>query len=619
MRKNVFRQRASLSCPVAGGTFDRVKVFSQSRVLSPLFSLLFIVCYLLSSVSSSDAASKVGIINSKHNLSVTGPGDLKAMVETSICIFCHTPHNAAPRTPLWNRSLDPVNYILYSSTTQSVIPSQPNGPSRLCLSCHDGTLALGAVLQPLGGIATTGQITPDRPSYIGVVLSDDHPFSFSYTDAVSSPYAGLNPSLLPSDLPFYGGSSMLIECSTCHDPHDDAYRTVDMNGQLTGKFLVMDNRASALCIKCHSNIDGWTLSSHRTSTSPTGSVLPLAPKTWPTWTTVSDWACEGCHTPHSAGGAERLLNTLNEEDTCYTCHNGTVAGKNIYRKFQEFSRHPVDLYTGEHDPTEQPTFITNRHVECVDCHNPHAANDRVASAPYVSGRLEKVSGMSAQRAAVDPASYEYEICFKCHAELIQRTPFIPRVIDNTNLQDAFSVANPSYHPIVGVGQNPNIPSIPSSFNPSLTTSSIIYCTDCHSDDAGGTNGPHGSRYAPILKDDYETLDYTKESQSNYALCYECHDRQSILNDDSFSKNIATNKGGHSGHLADDTPCSVCHDPHGITDNGLSGSHTHLINFDIRSVSPSGGNIYPVFNDTGTFSGSCTLVCHGKDHNALSYP
>jgi predicted CXXCH cytochrome family protein len=589
----------------------RIKICSHSRkaIRYFVFCLLYTFFCLLFSVSPSDADPKVGIVNSKHNMSVSGPGELKALVETSICIFCHTPHNAAPKTPLWNKAIDPVNYILYSSTTQSVTPSQPNGPSRLCLSCHDGTLALGAVLQPSGGIATTGEITPGRPSYIGVVLSDDHPFSFSYTDAVPNPYAGLNPALTPSDLPFYGGSSMLIECSTCHDAHEDAYRTLDKNGLLTGKFLVMDNRASALCITCHSNMDGWTLSSHKTSTSSTGSVLPLAPRSWPTWSLVSDWACEGCHTSHSAGGPERLLNSLNEEDTCYTCHNGTVAGKNIFLNFQKISRHPVDMYTGDHDPTELPTFIANRHVECADCHNPHAANNRTASAPDVSGRLEKVSGMTAERAAVDPANYEYEICFKCHAELFQRTPFIPRVIDNTNMQDAFSLTNPSYHPVVGAGKNPNVPSIPSSFNPSLTTSSIIYCTDCHSDDTGGSSGPHGSSYAPILRDQYETLLDTPESYQNYALCYRCHDRTSILNDESFPL--------HKKHIEDkNTPCSVCHAPHGITDNGFSGSHTHLIDFDIRVVSPLGSNQYPIFNDTGTFSGNCTLVCHGEDHNDI---
>jgi len=32
-----------------------------------------------------------------------------------------------------------------------------------------------------------------------------------------------------------------VECSSCHDPHDNTY----------GSFLVEDNSGSALCLRCH--------------------------------------------------------------------------------------------------------------------------------------------------------------------------------------------------------------------------------------------------------------------------------------------------------------------------------------------------------------------------------
>ena len=62
--------------------------------------------------------------------------------------------------------------------------------------------------------------------------------------------------------------------------------------------------------------------------------------------------------------------------------------------------------------------------------------------------------------------------------------------------------------------------------------------------------------------------------------------------------------------------------HGVSDmgSGATGSHTHLVNFDTRTVLPRPGARYPVFNDTGTFSGGCNLVCHGVDHEQnASYP
>ena len=111
------------------------------------------------------------------------------------------------------------------------------------------------------------------------------------------------------------------------------------------------------------------------------------------------------------------------------------------------------------------------------------------------------------------------------------------------------------------------------------------------------------------------------------MCYHCHDRNSILSDKSFGKKTirtTVSGGGHSGHLAAGAPCSACHDPHGVAASGTAGtaqtgSHTHLINFDTRIVLPALGNPYPLFNDKGAFSGSCTLVCHGVPHNETSYP
>jgi hypothetical protein len=299
-----------------------------------------------------------------------------------------------------------------------------------------------------------------------------------------------------------------------------------------------------------------------------------------------------------------------------------VAQKNIKGQFQKFSSHRVEMTQGVHDPKERPDLIASRHAECADCHNPHAARAGAASAPFVSGRLERVSGVDANKAPVFPAVNEYEICFKCHADLAPQIPFIPRVVDSTNTRLEFTPTNPSYHPVVQAGKNPNVPSIPSSLEPALSTFSIIYCTDCHGDDAGVSRGPHGSSNPPILRERYETIDGTPESYTVYTLCYRCHNRTSILNDESFRKNVATGRGGHSGHLAAGATCSACHDPHGIADDGVSGSHTHLVNFDTRIALPAGSvppADKPVFLDTGVFSGGCTLVCHGVTHNNLSYP
>jgi len=588
--------------------------------------------------------AKTSIISTKHNLSFLGTGEITATSETRICIFCHTPHNGAPQTPLWNKNLESITYDVYGdNSTMRAKPSQPSGPTRLCLSCHDGTLALGNVRRPLDPITKQPiviemkkEITSDRRSYIGTSLADDHPVTFSYYDSLPNPELYPTP---PTDLLFY--SNTMMHCSTCHDAHSNDNK----------KFLAVDNENSALCLKCHI-MDGWSQTTCGTAMSIWNEVEP---NPWPrtgkntdfNWTTVKQNGCENCHSPHSAQGPKRLLTCydspescapFSEEGNCYPCHNGHVAKKNIKSQFANISRHRVETAQGVHDPKEPAVGITG-HVECADCHNPHAVNGDTAAAPNVSGRLKKVSGVLSDGVTPtfpSPADYEYQICFKCHASSgDQVMPYIPRVIANTDKSSQFNTVNPSYHPVVSSGKNSAVPSIITpSTDPeapaNLTTSSIIYCTDCHSDDSvanggSGSRGPHGSPWAPILRREYITSGWMPDSELNspYSLCYRCHNQTSILSDVSFQKNTLTGKGGHSLHLGSTVgaPCSVCHDPHGVRDDGLSGNHSHLINFDTRNVAgPSGdATTQPTFTDTGTYSGSCTLICHGRTHTNESYP
>jgi hypothetical protein len=112
---------------------------------------------------------------------------------------------------------------------------------------------------------------------------------------------------------------------------------------------------------------------------------------------------------------------------------------------------------------------------------------------------------------------------------------------------------------------------------------------------------------------YLTADNTNESPSAYELCYSCHDRASILGDNSFED--------HRKHIVEEnTPCNACHDPHGISSSqGTSTNNTHLINFDTDIVSPDNSiGARFRFEDLGEFRGRCYLRCHGQNHPGWSY-
>ncbi len=166
-----------------------------------------------------------------------------------ICEVCHTPHNAdtsVADAPLWNHEVTATaTFTIYSSTTLQASVGQPDGVSKLCLSCHDGSVALDS----FGG--ATGSTNISGNANVGTDLSNDHPISFTYDAAlVTADGGGLNAitdasgiggGTIASDL-LFGGN---MECSSCHDVHDDAAAGAG------GFLLVKSNAASALCLTCH--------------------------------------------------------------------------------------------------------------------------------------------------------------------------------------------------------------------------------------------------------------------------------------------------------------------------------------------------------------------------------
>ncbi|MFA5353951.1 MAG: cytochrome c3 family protein [Thermodesulfovibrionales bacterium] len=240
-------------------------------------------------ISLASLTVDASIMTTKHNLSVSGPGPVKATTETQVCVFCHTPHGATG-APLWNHTLSTAPYYTVPSkdlaawsTLLSTPQNPPDGDSRLCLSCHDGTVAVGSVVN-LGGSPTTitmqgteggmipsgsgtgpytSNIEPGRPSMgsiVGTDLSGHHPVSVEVTQAllddkglqcangdvsmrVCTPIAPIK--LKPTDNRYVAGphTGLGVQCASCHDPHENGL----------GKFLRagVPGNATDLCVKCH--------------------------------------------------------------------------------------------------------------------------------------------------------------------------------------------------------------------------------------------------------------------------------------------------------------------------------------------------------------------------------
>ncbi|MCB9849868.1 MAG: cytochrome C [Phycisphaerales bacterium] len=177
----------------------------------------------------------ISVVNTAHNLNnypgVTIPGN-------QVCLPCHTPHNAllaGEDNVLWNHGETGETFVMYSSTA-----NQPEGPSKMCLSCHDGVTAIDNYGGNSGSIVMTGDAA------LGTDLSDDHPIGVEYPTSAPADY-----NAPASFSPGIGGGTGVqlvtisgierVECTSCHHVHNNGL----------GNFLRVPIQESYLCLQCH--------------------------------------------------------------------------------------------------------------------------------------------------------------------------------------------------------------------------------------------------------------------------------------------------------------------------------------------------------------------------------
>ncbi|MBI4517829.1 MAG: hypothetical protein HY699_18640 [Deltaproteobacteria bacterium] len=235
------------------------------------------------------AASGSGLAGSPHDFTKPSNSAYQGDRKSDMCIFCHVPHNgkgAAGRSqwdqmatsadngtsgpqasatfdylPLWNHELTGnfASYTTYQNglgapqagakASQAIASGRtPGSTSLLCLSCHDGSVAINTYGNgsQLGGGATIAEAyIIGKDNYLG----NHHPIGFDY-DAVrsgdkeirSADAASLTPTTTVRDH-LYGPGNERMECGTCHSVHN--------TGNSGESLLWRSDARSRLCLTCH--------------------------------------------------------------------------------------------------------------------------------------------------------------------------------------------------------------------------------------------------------------------------------------------------------------------------------------------------------------------------------
>lgn len=211
----------------------------------------------------------------------------------TVCQPCHTPHHAildgtGARDEtisgyIWNHAMSNATYTLFSDTAATgqtgAFTGQTDGSqgmdrtSRLCLGCHDGTIALDAFGMNGRTSNVTNKFLATDVNNLGIDFRDDHPVGITgkvtdLTGAVTlrnglpsfkTPTLKTTNGVLSVKMPVVGaaydtslslynitgGTGFYVGCRTCHNPHGSG----DTN--LTPFSHLLNCDPALLCNSCH--------------------------------------------------------------------------------------------------------------------------------------------------------------------------------------------------------------------------------------------------------------------------------------------------------------------------------------------------------------------------------
>lgn len=214
--------------------------------------LVFAAVMVLAWAGGSWAAS---MSNSKHDLSSGSTAAIKGDTD-QICVYCHVPHHGSPGggRPLWNHTLTTTNLAWSPAATvrgttlpTDITSAALEGP-RACLSCHDGSVALGSVIEGgpfnvTGNNTSGGALANTSDAFIDVTaMEENHPVGVQRPSAATG-FTDFKTADGGTGVWYRTSSDATdyVACQSCHNPHLTT----------NAPFLRISNSASAICKSCH--------------------------------------------------------------------------------------------------------------------------------------------------------------------------------------------------------------------------------------------------------------------------------------------------------------------------------------------------------------------------------
>ena len=234
----------------------------------------------LSGLAFADGAG-LGIVGSPHDFTDDYSDEVGGAVlelgttggwnkRNEICRVCHVPHDHQLATQrytnglLWNHAVSAATYTMYdsawSSTLDGAQSAQPDGVAKLCLGCHDGTIAIdtfdkyaGTAGNEMANIYGGGLMHFQVPSFADGANEDlrgTHPLSIIYDTAADPNLNATSTAMGTSGTIADVLDNGKVQCSSCHDVHDQE-SVAGTHLLRVAQTVAQGGAASGLCLTCH--------------------------------------------------------------------------------------------------------------------------------------------------------------------------------------------------------------------------------------------------------------------------------------------------------------------------------------------------------------------------------
>lgn len=357
------------------------------------------------------------------------------------CLICHGKNDRKFTSTYYaNTAGDHTNAIAahYNTSNPALLPE--SGTKITCSQCH--TSHSGRY----------NQLTDQQEENLCLTCHANAANSHSGTGNIQEQFFGSSKVTIVSKHDITSLNNGKVECTSCHGPHTvgtaslsegqaysdlaDPQNTKNVFTTVAGTPNATVGNMTAFCLRCHGGTPPVAARS-LTQVVPFTILFPqLAFSNGSGWDKTSylstkhsqnGMGCEGCHEPHGSqypSLQKRGEDTASTSGECLTCH------ANIGSAMNQASHHPTLEISGKHIDTETAASkldTSNRHAECVDCHDPHSSAVTVKSGDslcldcHVQGSTSGFSGSGGINLHLG-STHSQQACNACHVTVPHGSP-----------------------------------------------------------------------------------------------------------------------------------------------------------------------------------------------------